>query len=328
MQIGPHTLSNNLFLAPMAGVTDLVFRKLCRQLGAGYSVTEMISADSKLWDTNKSKLRRLHMDEPAPRVVQIVGSDPQQLAHAAVFNVEHGADIIDINMGCPAKKVCKVLAGSALLADEDLVKRILKAVVSAVNVPVTLKIRTGSDVDNRNGVQIAKIAEDCGIQMLTVHGRTRACRFLGEAEYKTICKIKKSINIPVVANGDINSPEKAKKVLAITNADAIMIGRAAQGQPWLFRQIDHYLKFNEKLENPPKAEMRTIILTHLEELYSLYGKQQGVRIARKHIGWYLENMLSSQQFKQKVFSVADADVQFNMVRNYLQDAELIMENVA
>ena len=328
MQIGPHPLSNNLFLAPMAGVSDLAFRKLCRQLGAGYSVTEMISADSKLWNTRKSKQRRQHLDEPSPRVVQIVGSDPQQLAQAAVFNVEQGADIIDINMGCPAKKVCKVLAGSALLADEDLVKRILDAVVNAVDVPVTLKIRTGSDVDNRNGVQIAKIAEDCGIQMMTVHGRTRACHFLGQAEYKTICKIKKSINIPVVANGDINSPEKAKKVLAITNADAIMVGRAAQGQPWLFRQIDHYLKFNEKLENPPLAEIRTIVLNHLEELYSLYGKQQGVRIARKHIGWYLDNMLGSQQFKQKVFSVAEADVQFNMVRSYLQDAELKMENVA
>ncbi len=328
MQIGLHTLTNNLFLAPMAGVSDLPFRKLCRQLGAGYSVTEMISADSKLWNTKKSKLRRLHMDEPSPRVVQIVGSDPQQLALAAAFNVEQGADIIDINMGCPAKKVCKVLAGSALLADENLVKRILDAVVNAVDVPITLKIRTGSDVDNRNGVQIAKIAEDCGIQMLTVHGRTRACRFLSQAEYKTICNIKKSVNIPVVANGDINSAEKAKKVLAITNADAIMIGRAAQGQPWLFRQIDRYLKFNEKLENPPQAEMRTIVLNHLEDLYSLYGKQQGVRIARKHISWYFDNMLGSQQLKQKVFSVADADVQFNMVRSYLQDVELKMENVA
>tara|TARA_R110002049_G_scaffold252264_1_gene426951 strand:+ start:86076 stop:87062 length:987 start_codon:yes stop_codon:yes gene_type:complete len=328
MQIGRHTLTNNLFLAPMAGVTDLVYRKLCRQLGAGYSVTEMISADSKLWHSNKSRLRRQHLGEPTPRVVQIVGSDPLQLAQAAVFNVEHGADIIDINMGCPAKKVCKVLAGSALLADEDLVKRILNAVVNAVDVPVTLKIRTGTDIENRNGVAIARIAEDSGIQMLTVHGRTRACRFNGQAEYKTICNIKKSINIPVVANGDINSPEKAKKVLAITNADAIMIGRAAQGQPWLFRQIGHYLKYNEKLEDPPQAEMRTIVLTHLEELYSLYGKQQGVRIARKHIGWYLNNMHSSQQFKQKVFSVADADVQFNMVRSYLQDAELKMENVA
>ena len=328
MQIGPFTLTNNLFLAPMAGVSDLPFRKLCRQFGAGYSVTEMISSDKRLWNTQKSRLRRLHMDEPSPRVVQIVGANPQQLAQAAIFNVQHGADIIDINMGCPAKKVCKVLAGSALLADENLVKEILTTVVQAVDVPVTLKIRTGTDENNRNGVGIAKIAEDCGIQMLTVHGRTRACRFLGQAEYKTICNIKKSINIPVVANGDINSPEKAKKVLAITNADAIMIGRAAQGQPWLFRQIDHYLKFNEKLEEPPQAEMRTIILNHLHELYSLYGKQQGVRIARKHIGWYLENMLGSQQFKKKVFSVANADVQFNMVRRYLQDAELKMENVA
>ena len=328
MKIGPYTVSNPLFLAPMAGVTDLVFRKLCRGLGAGYSVTEMISSDVKLWNTNKSRLRRIHMDEPSPRVVQIVGADPQQLAQAARTNVQHGADIIDINMGCPAKKVCKVQAGSALLSNENLVKEILSSVVQAVDVPVTLKIRTGTDENNRNGLQIAKIAEDCGIQMLTVHGRTRACRFKGQAEYKTICNIKKSINIPVVANGDINSVEKAKKVLAITNADAIMIGRAAQGRPWLFRQIDHYLKFNEKLEEPPSAELRTIMLTHLHELYSFYGKTNGVRIARKHIGWYLDNMLGSQQFKKKVFSVADADDQFNMVRSYLQDAELQMENVA
>jgi tRNA-dihydrouridine synthase B len=312
----------------MAGVSDLPFRKLCRQLGAGYSVTEMITSDPSLWHSTKSSLRRVHLDEPSPRVVQIVGSDPQQLAQAAKYNVEQGADIIDINMGCPAKKVCKALAGSALLADEELVKRIISTVVSAVNVPVTLKIRTGTDENNRNGVQIAKIAQDCGIQMLTVHGRTRACRFKGHAEYETISRIKESVNIPVVANGDINSPEKAKKVLAITNADAIMIGRAAQGQPWLFRQIDHYLKFNEKLEQPPIEEIRTIILNHLHELYSLYGKQQGVRIARKHIGWYLDNMHGSIQFRKIVFSVADADSQFNMVRNYLQDAELKMENVA
>lgn len=328
MKIGPYNLSNNCFLAPMAGVTDLPFRMLCRKLGAGYTVTEMISADRKLWHSSKSAQRRLHLGEPSPRAVQIVGSDPDQLALAAQFNVDHGADIIDINMGCPAKKVCKVLAGSALLADEDLVKRILSRVVNAVSVPVTLKIRTGTDQNHKNGVEIARIAENCGIQMLTVHGRTRACRFHGNAEYSTICKIKKSINIPVVANGDINSPEKAKKVLAITNADAIMIGRTAQGQPWLFRQIDHYLKFNEKLEAPPLAEIRTIILNHLQELYSLYGKQQGVRIARKHIGWYLDNMIGSLQFKKKVFSVANADVQFDMVRSYLQDAEFKMENVA
>ena len=328
MKIGPYTLKNNLILAPMAGVTDVVYRKLCRQLGAGYSISEMVSSDHNLWNTKKSLLRRQHLDEPSPRAVQIVGADPKHLAHAAKVNVDHGADIIDINMGCPAKKVCKVAAGSALLSNEDLVKEILSTVVQAVDVPVTLKIRTGPDESNRNGVQIAKIAEDCGIQMLSVHGRTRACRFLGQAEYKTICNIKNSIRIPVVANGDINSPEKAKKVLAITNADAIMIGRAAQGQPWLFRQIDHYLKFNEKLEQPPQAELRTIILNHLHELYSLYGKQQGVRIARKHIGWYLDNMLGSIHFKKRVFSVADADVQFSMVRSYLQDAEFKMENVA
>lgn len=328
MQIGPYKLANNLFLAPMAGVSDLPFRKLCRELGAGYSVTEMVSSDSRLWHSSKSSLRRQHDDEPSPRAVQIVGSDPQQLADAAKFNVDQGADIIDINMGCPAKKVCKVLAGSALLADEALVKRILTSVVNSVDVPVTLKIRTGTDENNRNGVQIARIAEDCGIQMLTVHGRTRACRFNGQAEYETICKIKDAVNTPVVANGDINSAEKAKKVLAITNADAIMIGRAAQGQPWLFRQIGHYLKFNEKLEQPLIADVREIILNHINELYSLYGRQRGVRIARKHIGWYLDNLHGSLQFKRNVFSVTDADKQFNMVRSYLQDIELKMENVA
>ena len=328
MQIGPYSLSNNLFLAPMAGVTDVCFRKLCRRLGAGYSVTEMITADNTLWHTNKSRLRRAHLSEPAPRAVQIVGADPKQLALAAKLNVDHGADIIDINMGCPAKKVCRKQAGSALLANEKLVEEILLSVVQAVNVPVTLKIRTGIDKNNRNGIHIAQIAQQCGIQMLTIHGRTRACRFRGQAEYETISKIKKSISIPVVANGDINSPEKAKKVLAITNADAIMIGRAAQGRPWLFREIDHYLKFNTKLEEPPRAEVCTIMLTHLEELYSLYGKQHGVRIARKHIGWYLDNILNTQKFKKEIFAVSDADTQFSMVRNYLQYADKKMEMVA
>ena len=328
MQIGPYSLSNPLFLAPMAGVTDVCFRKLCRRLGAAYSVTEMMIADSKLWNTNKSRLRRVHLNEPTPRAVQIVGADPKQLAQTAQLNVDHGADIIDINMGCPVKKVCQKQAGSALLANEKLVEEILLSVVQAVEVPVTLKIRTGTDESNRNGVRIAQIAQQCGIQMLTVHGRTRACRFRGQAEYETIRKIKKSINIPVVANGDINSPEKAKKVLAITNADAIMIGRAAQGRPWLFREIDHYLKFNKKLVEPPRAEVCTIMLTHLEELYSLYGKQHGVRIARKHIGWYLDNIFGTQDFKKKVFAVSDADTQFNMVRNYLQYADIKMEMVA
>jgi len=328
MIIGPYNIPNNVFLAPMAGVSDLPFRKLCRQMGAGYSVTEMVSASTKLWDSKKSRLRRLHSNEPSPRAVQIVGADPTQLAQAAIFNVQQGADIIDINMGCPAKKVCKVLAGSALLADEQLVRKILNSVVNAVNVPVTLKIRTGTDTNNRNGVRIAKIAEDCGIQMLTVHGRTRACRFSGKAEYDTIFKIKKSISIPVVANGDINSPEKAKKVLAITNADAIMIGRAAQGRPWLFREINYYIKNNKRIADPFSTEMQTIILIHLNELYSLYGKANGVRIARKHIGWYLSNYPGSQQFKKEVYKVDDARRQFNMVRNYLQNAELIMEKVA
>ena len=328
MKIGSHEISSQVFLAPMAGISDLPFRKLCRQLGAGYSVSEMVSANAQLWHTKKSRLRRCHSEEPAPRAVQIVGSDPDQLAGAARFNVAMGAEIIDINMGCPAKKVCNVLAGSALLADEALVKKILDSVVNAVDVPVTLKIRTGTDKQHRNGVRIAKIAENCGIQMLTVHGRTRACRFKGQAEYDTIFKIKNSVNIPVVANGDINSPEKAKKVLAITNADAIMIGRAAQGRPWLFREIDHYLKYNIKIANPSPTEMHTVVLTHLNELYSLYGKESGVRIARKHIGWYLGNYPDSQQFRKEVCAVDDADSQINMVHNYLQSAELIMEKVA
>ena len=328
MNIGPYQISNQVFLAPMAGISDLPFRKLCRQLGAGYCVTEMVSANAQLWHTKKSQLRRCHREEPAPHAVQIVGSDPIQLAEAAKFNVALGAEIIDINMGCPAKKVCNVLAGSALLANEELVKKILDSVVNAVDVPVTLKIRTGTDEKHRNGVRIAKIAENCGIQMLTVHGRTRACRFKGQAEYDTIFKIKSSVNIPVVANGDINSPEKAKKVLAITNADAIMIGRAAQGRPWLFREIDHYLKNNIKIANPSPTEMHTVILTHLNELYSLYGKERGVRIARKHIGWYMDNYPDSQQFRKEVCSVDDADSQINMVHNYLQSAELIMEKVA
>ena len=321
MKIGPFDIEHSVFLAPMAGVTDICFRKLCRRLGAAYSVTEMINAKSDLWHSAKSNLRRVHLDEPSPRVVQLVGSDPQQLAAAAKFNVDLGAEIIDINMGCPAKKVCKVSAGSALLADEDLVKRILTAVVDAVDVPVTLKIRTGVDPANRNGVTIAKIAEDCGIQMLTVHGRTRACRFKGQAEYETIFKIKNSINIPVIANGDINSPEKAKKVLAITKADAIMIGRAAQGRPWLFRQIEHYLAFNKKLENPQIAEVSAIMLGHLDALYSLYGKNNGVRIARKHIGWYLDNFPDATQFKNKIFSVTVSSIQFNMLKNYLRSTE-------
>ncbi|MEM8845170.1 MAG: tRNA dihydrouridine synthase DusB [Pseudomonadota bacterium] len=328
MNIGSYNIPNNVFLAPMAGISDLPFRKICRKLGAGYSVTEMVSANNQLWNSKKSQLRRLHSVEDSPRAVQIVGSDPKQLALAAQFNVQQGAEIIDINMGCPAKKVCKVLAGSALLGDEELVKKILDSVVNAVDVPVTLKIRTGTDKHNRNGVRIAKIAENCGIQMLTVHGRTRECRFKGQAEYGTIFKIKKSISIPVVANGDINSPEKAKKVLAITNADAIMIGRAAQGRPWLFSEVNHYLKNNKKIADPSSTEMQTIILTHLNELYSLYGKENGVRIARKHIGWYLNSYPDSQQFKKEVCTVDNADSQFNMVRNYLHSAELIMEKVA
>ncbi len=287
MQIGPHPLSNNLFLAPMAGVSDLAFRKLCRQLGAGYSVTEMISADSKLWNTRKSKQRRQHLDEPSPRVVQIVGSDPQQLAQAAVFNVEQGADIIDINMGCPAKKVCRKAAGSALLADEARVKAILLAVIDAVDVPVTLKIRTGSAPGARNGVSIAHIAEDAGIAALAVHGRTRACAFTGHAEYDTIAAIVAAINIPVFANGDINSPQMAANVIAHTGAAGVMIGRAAQGRPWLCGQIATYLDTGVMSAPPSATQQLSTLHRHVTQLHQFYGDFMGVRIARKHVGWYL-----------------------------------------
>ena len=328
MKIGPHELDNALILAPMVGVTDVTFRKLCRRLGAGYTVSEMLTANTQLWNSDKSRLRRIHLDEPSPRSVQIVGSDPKQLAYAAKLNADHGADIIDINMGCPAKKVCKVAAGSALLANEPLVAEILASVVAAVDVPVTLKIRTGSDPDHRNGVRIAQIAEDSGIQMLAVHGRTRACRFFGEAEYETIRLIKQHVSIPVAANGDITSPQKAKKVLAFTNADAIMLGRAAQGRPWLFREVDHYLKYNNLLDSPPLSEVSAIMLDHLDSLYSLYGKEKGVLIARKHIGWYLDNLVNGHDFKKKVFAATDADSQFDMVKIFMQCEVTHMEKVA
>lgn len=298
MQIGPYRLKNPLFLAPMAGITDRPFRTLCRRMGAGMAVSEMVSSNSLLWGSEKTRRRADHRGEPEPRSVQIAGADPRMMAGAARFNVDHGAQIVDINMGCPAKKICNVMAGSALLQNERLVAEILQAVVGAVDVPVTLKIRTGWDTDNRNGTRIARIAEDCGIQLLAVHGRTRACAYRGEAEYDTIAAIKAGINIPVIANGDITSPEKARAVLTHTGADGVMIGRGAQGRPWLFGQIDHYLMTGELLPDPTPAERHAIVIEHLDALYEFYGEHVGIRMARKHISWYSKGLQGAASFRQ------------------------------
>lgn len=285
--LGSHTFTP-LVLAPMAGVTDRPFRQLCRQMGAGQVVSEMVASDSRLWNTSKSALRLDHSGEPGPIAVQIVGYDPAMMAEAARLNVERGAAIIDINMGCPAKKVCNRLAGSALMKDERLVAEILTAVVAAVDVPVTLKTRTGWDRDNRNGPAIARIAEDCGIRMLAIHGRTRADKYEGEAEYDTVAAIKQAVKIPVLANGDIRSPENAQKVLVHTGCDGIMIGRGAFGRPWIFREVQHFLSTRSFLPAPELAEVESIISGHLEALYAFYGDFSGLRFARKHFNWYCQ----------------------------------------
>jgi len=309
LSIGPYTLPNNLFLAPMAGVTDRPFRQLCRKLGAGMAVSEMITANKALWASKKSLLRANHEGEPEPRSVQIAGADPQMMADAARHNVAEGAHIIDINMGCPAKKVCNVMAGSALLQHEKLVGDILQAVVNAVDVPVTLKIRTGWDRDNRNGVRIARVAEDAGIQALAVHGRTRADAYKGDAEYDTIAEIKSRIAIPVIANGDIESPEKALLVLQKTGADGLMIGRAAQGNPWIFQQILHFLQTGDSLPDPSVTEVQQILISHLNTLYDFYGEYSGVRMARKHIAWYSKGLRNGNAFRQQMNTLEKAEQQ-------------------
>ncbi len=316
MQIGPYRLDNRLVLAPMAGVTDRPFRQLCRRLGAGMAVSEMVSSNARLWDSAKTRRRIDHDGEPLPRSVQIAGADPQQMAQAARFNVAHGAQIIDINMGCPAKKVCNVMAGSALLRDESLVGRILDAVVAAVDVPVTLKIRTGWDADHRNGVAVARIAQQAGVQALAVHGRTRACGFTGTAEYDTIGAIKAAVSIPVIANGDIDTPESAARVLVRTGADGLMIGRGAQGRPWIFREIAHFLATGERLPEPPLDEVRDILLGHLQELYSFYGEYTGVRVARKHVSWYVKGQVRGEVFRRRFNAVDDAAEQLRLTREY------------
>ncbi|MBM3368641.1 MAG: tRNA dihydrouridine synthase DusB [Betaproteobacteria bacterium] len=320
MQLGAHTLRNGLFVAPMAGVTDRPFRSLCRRYGAGLAVSEMVSSRPELRQTRKSRLRRAHEGETkesvGPVSVQIVGADPAMMADAARFNVDEGAQIIDINMGCPAKKVCNVAAGSALLQNEPLVARILEAVVAAVDVPVTLKIRTGPTPEHRNAVRIARIAEGAGIQLLAVHGRTRACGFRGEAEFDTVAQVKTEVRMPVIANGDIGSPQEAGRALAYTGVDGLMIGRGAHGRPWIFREIAHYLDTGEILPAPSLAEQRAVVLEHLQGLYGLYGEELGLRIARKHLGWYLRPLPGGEAFRRQACAIESAPEQLAAVAGF------------
>ena len=318
MRIGPHKLKVPLILAPMAGVTDKPFRLLCRRMGAGYAVSEMTASDPRLWKTRKSRKRMDHSGESAPIGVQIAGTDPVELAAAAQFNVDNGAEIIDINMGCPAKKVCRAWAGSALLQNEKLVGEILDAVVAAVDVPVTLKIRTGWHKDHKNGLSIARIAEAAGVQALAVHGRTRDMHYNGAAEYETIAAIKQAIEIPVIANGDVDTPDKARHVLRETGADALMIGRAAQGQPWIFRSIAQYLATGELTPEPTASEVGSILLQHVSDLHDFYGEAAGVRIARKHLGWYAKGRAGSPVFLALVNRAESAAEQIALTRAYFQ----------
>jgi tRNA-dihydrouridine synthase B len=319
VKIANYQLSSPVILAPMAGVTDQPFRQLCCQLGAGMAVSEMMSSNPKVWNTEKSKRRLAHSDEAGIRSVQIAGSDPDEMAKAAELNAEHGAQIIDINMGCPAKKVNKKLAGSALMKSPEQVEAILKAVVSAVDIPVTLKMRTGWCQQSRNGVEIAKIAQSCGIQALAVHGRTRSCFYKGEAEYETIKAIKKAIDIPLIANGDITSAAKAKQVLDYTGADAIMVGRAAQGRPWIFREINHFLIHGEQLATPNMDEIRAILVAHVQELHKFYGEFMGVRFARKHVAWYLQTHEQGKQFRSIFNALETPTEQLGALNDYFDN---------
>ena len=319
MNIGPHILANNLFVAPMAGVTDRPFRQLCRHLGAGYAVSEMVTSRRELWNTLKTSRRANHDGEPGPIAVQIAGTDAQMMADAAVYNIERGAQIIDINMGCPAKKVCNKWAGSALMQDEPLALGIVEAVVAACvphAVPVTLKMRTGWCQQHKNAVRLARQFETAGIQMLAVHGRTREQGYSGQAEYETVAAVKAAVQVPVVANGDIGTPERAREVLAYTGADAIMIGRAAQGRPWIFREIAHYLATGTHLAPPLVAEVRRLLLDHLQDHYLLYGEFTGVRSARKHIGWYVKSLPGGPQFRASMNLIEDPQEQSRAVADF------------
>jgi tRNA-dihydrouridine synthase B len=316
MRIGPHAIEPHVILAPMAGVTDKPFRVLCKRLGAGLAMSEMTTSDPRFWRTANSLRRMDHAGEPDPVGVQIAGTEPAVLADAARYNVDHGAQLIDINMGCPAKKVCNAWAGSALMRDEALVARILEAVVAAVDVPVTLKIRTGWDATHRNAPAIARIAEASGISALAVHGRSREQQYTGVAEYDTVAAIKAELRIPVIANGDIDSPQKAADVLRRTGCDAVMVGRAAQGRPWIFRDIAHYLAYGELLPEPTAAEVRDILLGHLDALHAFHGEESGVRIARKHLGWYAKDRPENHAFRAVVNLAQSADEQLRLTRDY------------
>ena len=319
MRIGQYQLRNRLIAAPMAGITDRPFRTLCYENGAGLTVSEMLSSNPQVWASDKSRLRMVHSDEPGIRSVQIAGCDPDEMAAAARINVDSGAQVIDINMGCPAKKVNRKMAGSALLQHPTIVESILRAVVNGVDVPVTLKIRTGWDTDNRNCVEIAQLAERCGIQALTIHGRTRACLFNGEAEYDSIRTVKQSVSIPVIANGDITDPHKARAVLDYTGADALMIGRAAQGRPWIFREIQHYLDTGELLAPKPLAEVKSMLIGHIRELHGFYGHAKGYRIARKHVSWYLQEHAPDDQFRRSFNAIEDASEQLEALEAYFEN---------
>ncbi|GAB2180147.1 tRNA dihydrouridine synthase DusB [Denitratisoma sp. agr-D3] len=319
MEFAGFTLRNNLFVAPMAGVTDRPFRVLCKKLGAGLAVSEMVTSNSLLYGSAKTRRRANHEGEADPISVQIAGADPKMMAEAAKHNVDNGAQIIDINMGCPAKKVCNVMAGSALMQDEALVARILEAVVGAVpNTPVTLKFRTGWNRENKNAPTIARIAEQSGIRAVAIHGRTRADQYRGEAEYETIALVKSLIKIPVIANGDITTPQKAKHVLQATGADGVMIGRAAQGRPWLFREIEHYLATGELMPAPKVEEIHRILREHLTDLYAFYGEDSGVKIARKHISWYTKGLVGSAQFRFAMNQLATVDEQLTATDEFFQ----------
>ncbi len=317
MQIGPYKLRNNLVVAPMAGVTDRPFRQLCKRMGAGMAVSEMVTSNSLLYGSEKTKRRANHEGEPEPKVVQIAGAEPKMLAEAARYNVENGAQIIDINMGCPAKKICNVMAGSALLRDEPLVAQILEAVVKAVpDVPVTLKTRLGWNNENLNVPRVARIAEESGIQALAIHGRTRCQLYTGDAKYDLIAEVKQAVRIPIIANGDITTPEKAKLVLDMTGADGVMIGRAAQGRPWIFREIEHYLATGTHLPPPEVAEIHQVLLDHLDDLYSFYGEVTGVRVARKHISWYTKGLAGSANFRHLMNQLPTIEEQMKAVNEF------------
>lgn len=319
LQIGPYSLPSNIILAPMAGITDRPFRQICHEMGAGMTVSEMVTSDKTLWHTRKSQQRLVHVDDPSPRAVQIAGSDPAMLADAAQNNVQMGAQIIDINMGCPAKKVCKKAAGSALLRDEALVREILHSVVNAVEVPVTLKIRLGWDRDNKNATTIARIAEDAGIQSLAIHGRTRACRFIGCVDYDTIAEVKQHVSLPVIANGDITDAASAAKVLKITQADGLMIGRGAQGNPWIFQRIQHYLKHGESAPAVTHDQFSHVLMRHVLALHQFYGEYLGPRIARKHVSWYLDNKAGFHVFRKTFNTIADPAQQLDQLSGFLDE---------